>query len=201
LGRKRKRKKRICLHYNQPTSSPANDRLYVWARGLDSGFDVPHATNNVSNVTEGSGVGVLKEPPVNVGVVSTDNYSYNKCVDSLASEAQRASNLCFVIRVAERLEVVWETIYVGQKLFVEVPNALLPEGSKESLVTLLEYAEEELDCTHVILCFKKARLDRANLIRTFMFLGFKLVTPGDPMVPNAEDLMFLVYAIDNYDSD
>jgi len=152
-------------------------------------------------VTEGSGVGVLKEPPVNGKVVSTDNYGYNKCVDNLATETQKASNLCFQIRVAERLEVFWETIYVDQKLFVEVPNALLPEGSKESLVTLLEYAEEELDCSHVILCFKKARLDRANLIRTFMFLGFKLVTPGDPMVPNAEDLMFLVYDIDTYDSD
>jgi len=29
-----------------------------------------------------------------------------------------------------------------------------------SFVTLLEYAEEALKCTHVIVCFKKARLDR-----------------------------------------
>lgn len=41
----------------------------------------------------------------------------------------------------------------------------------------------------------------ANLIRTFMFLGFQVVVPGDPIVPNASDVMFLAYTIDNYDSD
>lgn len=34
-----------------------------------------------------------------------------------------------------------------------------------------------------------------------MFLGFEVVVPGNPIVPNADDLMFLAYTIDNYDSD
>ena len=40
----------------------------------------------------------------------------------------------------------------------------------------------------------------ASLIRTFMFLGFQVVVPGDPIVPIADDLMFLAYTID-HDSD
>lgn len=173
-----------------------NGTLYLWVQGLGSVPDVPHAVN-VSFVTEGNGVGVLKEPPVNVKDIFTDNV----CGGALASKSQVASNLCFEISVANGVVVKWETIYDERKLFVEVPNTILPDGSKESLVTLLEYAEEQLDCSHVILCFKKNRTDRASLIRTFMFLGFAVVCPGDPMVPNAEDLMFLAYTIDDYDSD
>jgi len=33
-----------------------------------------------------------------------------------------------------------------------------------------------------------------------MFLGFQVVVPGDPIVPIADDLMFLAYTID-HDSD
>lgn len=167
-------------------------------RGLGSVPDVPHAAN-VSFVTEGSGVGVLKEPPVNVKVVNTDScYGYSS---TLTSGAQKASNLCFIVKVATNVEVAWETIYADRRLFVEIPSSILPEGSKESLITLLEYAEEVLDCTHVILVFKKSRNDRASLIRTFMFLGFEVVVPGNPIVPYADDLMFLAYTIENYDSD
>ncbi|WAR29672.1 OAZ1-like protein [Mya arenaria] len=111
-------------------------------------------------------------------------------------QCQSASNLCFLIHVAENVVVKWETIFVDGRLYVEIPNSILPDGSKESLVTLLEYAEEVLDCNHVILVFKKNRNDRASLIRTFMFLGFQVVCPGNPIVPMVEDLMFLAYTIE-----
>ena len=52
-----------------------------------------------------------------------------------------------------------------------------------SLVTLLEYAEEQLDCSHVILCFKKSRTDRgkhaSHSIRVFPQC-FKVRVPGTP---------------------
>ena len=44
---------------------------------------------------------------------------------------QVASNLCFEISVANGVVVKWETIYDERKLFVEVPNTILPDGSKE----------------------------------------------------------------------
>jgi len=147
-------------------------------------------------------VGVSKEPPVNAKSLftrTTDNFVDNAAyvsVNSLA-ESRVASNLSFKVILVDHVEVVWETILSERKLFVELPNGILPEGSKQSLVTLLEFAEEKLNCTHVILCFKKNRQDRASLIRTFMFMGFAVAGPGDPLVPNVADLMYMVYVIDS----
>ncbi|XP_064596583.1 LOW QUALITY PROTEIN: ornithine decarboxylase antizyme 1-like [Liolophura sinensis] len=154
--------------------------------------DVPHAVF-VSNVAEGNGVGVLKAPPVNAKVV------FREGPDHLAP-VQVASNLCFNVHLTDNLNVTWETVYVDGRLYVEIPNGILPEGSKESFVTLLEYAEEKLKCSHVIVCFKKNRSDRASLVRTFMFLGLVVVPPGDALVPQIGDVMFMSYAID-LDSD
>lgn len=149
----------------------------------------------MSFVAEGSGVGVLAQPPVNAeGLFTTQD------VDSLAQCAQVALNLCFKIRPVECMEVTWETALLGDKLYVELPGGILPEGSKESLVTLLEYAEDKLKCSYVILCFKKSRSDRTNLLRVFNFLGFSVVPPGDPLVPKVEELLYMVYVIDD-DSD
>lgn len=139
---------------------------------------------------EGNGVGVSTEPPVAGRVLRNE--------ETLAG-AQTASSLCFKVSLADSLQVTWETLLIGRKLFVEIPNGIFPDGSKESFVTLLEYAEEVLACSHVMVCFKKMRSDRASLIRTFMFLGFGVVTPGDPIVPASEDCMFMAYTIDDGD--
>jgi len=136
-------------------------------------------------------VGVSKEPPVN-----TRTFNINDLV-----RAQVASNLSFQVSLTESIQVTWETLLVDQKLYVEVPNGILPDGSKESFVTLLEYAEDQLKCTHVIVCFKKNRTDRAALVRTFMFLGFALAAPGNPHVPTCGDLLFMAYTIEEDDDD
>jgi hypothetical protein len=120
--------------------------------------------------------------------------SGNVCGDAAAS------SLCFNIRLIGQ-EVIWETLLIGKTLFIEIPADILPEGSKESFVTLLEYAEEVLSCSHVIVCFKKNRVDRASLIRTFMFLGFALVAPGTHHLAVNGDLMYLAYAIQPDSSD
>jgi hypothetical protein len=83
----------------------------------------------VSEKTEGNGVGVSKEPPVSANGLP-DN------VNTLA-RAQTASSLCFRITLTDCLEVNWETLLVGRKLIVEIPNGILPEGSKERWVVML----------------------------------------------------------------
>lgn len=136
-------------------------------------------------------MGVSKEPPVN-----TRTFNINDLV-----RARVASNLSFQVSLTESIQVTWETLLVDRKLYVEVPNGILPDGSKESFVTLLEYAEDSLKCTHVIVCFKKNRTDRAALVRTFMFLGFAMAAPGNPHVPTCGDLLFMAYTIDEDDGD
>eukprot|EP00745_Piridium_sociabile_P037200 TRINITY_DN67435_c0_g1_i2.p1 TRINITY_DN67435_c0_g1~~TRINITY_DN67435_c0_g1_i2.p1 ORF type:complete len:155 (+),score=45.26 TRINITY_DN67435_c0_g1_i2:488-952(+) len=112
-----------------------------------------------------------------------------------------ASNLCFKVCPVPGVEVVWETILVDkQRLYVEVPSGILPEGSRESLITLLEFAEEQLKCSHVILCFRKNRPDRASLLRVFNFFGFSILPPSHPLVPKTEDLLFMAYVIDSGNS-
>lgn len=98
-------------------------------------------------------MGVSTEPPV--AAKGLEN------VNALA-QAQTASSLCFKISLADQLQVMWETLLIGRKLYVEVPNGILPDGSKESFVTLLEYAEEVLKVSHVLVCFKDKRTDRGN---------------------------------------
>lgn len=134
-------------------------------------------------------MGVSKEPPVN-----TRSFNINELV-----RARVASNLSFQVSLTESIQVSWQTLLVDRKLYVEVPTGILPDGSKESFVTLLEYAEDQLKCTHVVVCFKKNRSDRAALVRTFMFLGFAMAAPGNPHVPTCGDLLFMAYTIDEDD--
>lgn len=143
-------------------------------------------------------MGVLKEPPVDVKA-KTDSYYGVK--EALTAEARNSCCLCFHMALGDCMEVSWETLLVGDRLFVEIPTGILPAGSKESFVTLLEYAEEVLRCNHVIVCFKKDRNDRGCLIRTFMFLGFGVLEPGNALVPCSGDLLYMSYTIEHCDTD
>jgi len=184
-----------------PINCQPNDVTYVWAPGLGSAPDVPHAVNASARKTEGSGVGVTKEPPVSARAPETGegwvrgNGGGIGFASLVGHVSEAVSNICFSIRLVGQ-EVTWETLLIGKTLFIEIPADILPEGSKESFVTLLEYAEEVLCCSHVIVCFKKNRVDRASLIRTFMFLGFVLVAPGSHRLAVSGDLMYLAYTID-----
>lgn len=189
-----------------PINCQPSGTLYSWVQGLGSAPDVPHAVNATGRKTEGSGVGVTKEPPVSARALETVNVDcrlrgINGSPSAVPScgGADTVLNLCFQIRLIGQ-EVTWETLLIGKTLFIEIPADILPEGSKESFVTLLEYAEEVLSCSHVIVCFKKNRGDRASLVRTFMFLGFVPVAPGMHRLAVNSDLMYLAYNIQS-DSD
>ena len=46
-----------------------------------------------------------------------------------------------------------------------------------------------------------AKLFSACLMRTFMFLGFGVVSPTSGLVPARDDLLFMAYNIDDDDPD
>lgn len=111
------------------------------------------------------------------------------------AECSESLLVSFKCPLSEEKEVEWKTLLVDGTLYVDIPTSMLPEGSRDSLVSLLEFAEEKLECEKVFVCFKKDRKDRAALMRVFMFLGFNVVPPNNGQVPQNSDIMSMVYNI------
>jgi DNA polymerase III delta subunit len=87
----------------------------------------------------------------------------------------------------------------GDSLYVELPQQL-NEKSKEKFVNLLEFADDTLHCKHVIVYFDKTRSDRSALVKTFMFLGFHILSPNNTLITindKQQDQLYLVYIIDS----
>ncbi|CAF3972757.1 unnamed protein product [Rotaria sp. Silwood2] len=96
-------------------------------------------------------------------------------------------------------DLLWSIKLRGDSLYVELPQQL-NDGSKEMFISLLEFADDVLHCKHVIVYFNKTRSDRASLVKTFMFLGFHVLSPGNTLMATndkQEDRLYMVYIIDN----
>lgn len=129
----------------------------------------------------------------------SQDYNIVEEVDLLkASERHDSIKITFELHLTELTEARWETVLHNRRLYIQVPACLLPEGSKEGFVSLLEYAEEVLNCTDIIVCMKKDRDDRAQLVRTFMFLGFTVLPVGHALIPHSNDTIniYMRYTID-----
>ncbi|XP_012273870.1 ornithine decarboxylase antizyme 1, partial [Orussus abietinus] len=164
-----------------------------WAWGLCGGPDVPHAALSVSTVnTESRGVGIKQSQlSVSSRIVQEDDLLK-------AVKDNESLRLTFSLHLTESTSVEWETVVWRGCLYIRVPSCLLPEGSKEGFVSLLEYAEEVLHCTNIVVCLRKERTDRAMLVRTFMFLGFSVLPPTHALVPPGSDAgnLYMLYAIE-----
>uniref|UniRef100_A0A3B4CCQ1 Ornithine decarboxylase antizyme 2b n=1 Tax=Pygocentrus nattereri TaxID=42514 RepID=A0A3B4CCQ1_PYGNA len=142
----------------------------------------------------GRGNGTRDHPPT-----ARPLYSDRKLtVTEQPAGAGRPGILHFQSRPTVSRVINWEAVLRGDGLYVEIPNDPLPEGSKESFASLLEFAEEHLKVVSVYVCFYKNRDDRAKLVRTFSFLGFEIVNPGHSPVPSRPDVFFMAY---NFDRD
>ncbi|XP_065084303.1 LOW QUALITY PROTEIN: ornithine decarboxylase antizyme [Ochlerotatus camptorhynchus] len=99
---------------------------------------------------------------------------------------------------------VWETVFspLDNILYVNLPSTMTHEASKHSFISLLEFAEEKLECDGVVLCIRKDRLDRPNLVRTFSFVGFQPISPKTPLAPphieeqQKNEYLFMIYSIE-----
>ncbi|XP_030650054.1 ornithine decarboxylase antizyme 2b [Chanos chanos] len=108
---------------------------------------------------------------------------------------QTPSVLQFQYQISEQRFCCWEAVLSSYGLFLGVPPGELPEGSKEGLTSLLEFAEEKLNVSHVFVWFSKTRGDLLVLTRTFHYLGFEIVRLAQLQLPTWSDLMFMVYAM------
>lgn len=104
--------------------------------------------------------------------------------------------LCFCYQLTDNLVVKWDAVLLEKTLYVQVPDAVFLQGSRDSMVALLDAAEEQYQCERVIVCFKRKRLDAAQLIKTFRFMGFMVVPPGHPYIPATEEYFFMAYQLD-----
>lgn len=102
----------------------------------------------------------------------------------------------------------WEALLWDDKLYVSVTPKQLAGGSKEAFVSLLEYAEDHLECSHVIVCLIKNENDDderssglSSLIKNFMFLGFSPLARRQTellpkkMLDSNPDMVCFVYTI------
>lgn len=138
---------------------------FRWVRGLSGVPDVPHALDQRS---------------------LADQYSGVQCVGNLSvhpKQAFRANEPVLITFSLRDTADGWEAVVLNKKLFLRIPKEGLPEGSKEAMTELLEFAEESLKVTDVVISFEKERSDRMQVIRTLMYLGFESLAPENPVVP------------------
>jgi len=135
----------------------------------------------------------IKEPPV---VLKNGASIAELTRDDLALGSE--VGLEFVFDVGDDdFDVRWDvTMFPEGRILVHVPKAALPEGSKESFVRLLEFAEEDLRCREVFVEINKDRPDRAQLIRAFMYFGFAMLPPNASSIPVDQDAVAMVYRIE-----
>ncbi|XP_055696475.1 ornithine decarboxylase antizyme [Lutzomyia longipalpis] len=126
------------------------------------------------------------------------NDDYNDILKRILNK-QHPVRISLKLYVTENTYSIWDTILDRSRsiLYVALPSILLPAASKQSFISLLDFAEEKLKCNSVILCMRKDREDRANLVRTFLFLGFQPLAPKSELAPQATDEgnLYLIYNI------
>jgi len=113
-------------------------------------------------------------------------------------EVNGSARITFTHHFTETASMTWEAVLHGSVLYVEVSPGIYASGSREGFISLMEYCEEVLHCSHIVMCFKKDRTDRALLIRTFMFLGFNIIPPGHILIPPSADpnILFMLHTIE-----
>uniref|UniRef100_A0A8C6XQY7 Ornithine decarboxylase antizyme 2 n=1 Tax=Naja naja TaxID=35670 RepID=A0A8C6XQY7_NAJNA len=154
--------------------------------------DAPHP---LSKIPGGRGVG--RDPSLSALIYKDEKLTVNQ---DLPVHDGKPHIVHFQYKVTEVKVSSWDAVLSNQSLFVEIPDGLLADGSKEGLLALLEFAEEKMKASYVFICFRKSREDRAPLLKTFSFLGFEIVRPGHPCVPSRPDVLFMVYPLDQVSS-
>jgi len=158
----------------------------------DSGFDVACMRSALDQTTSSTVVAAAKKAVAPASVAAS------------RSSHDEPMSVKFTVPLTASLEIVWAAILCHKALIVPQlpPNGAA--GSKESLIQLLEFAEDHLGCESVFICLPKAGAGIGNvspsssssssgggsgggggpnatstLVRMFSFLGFNIVDTKD----------------------
>jgi ornithine decarboxylase antizyme 1 len=112
---------------------------------------------------------------------------------------RQSKHLTFNCHLTDHVAFSWQTLLVdGDKLYISIPDKFLPCGSRDSLVSLLDYAESTLGCSDIVVYLRNDRPDRPAVMRLFMYLGFSLLDPCDPLVPvSSDNLAYMAYHVES----
>lgn len=175
--------------------STEGDKLYVNVGTLAKMIQTKRQRNLSSMSTSSSSASDLSDN----GFSDSGNFEKKQTefqdFDQMSEDVETLM-LDFQCTLSDEKQVEWKTLFVNNTLFVDIPASVLPEGSRDSFVSLLEFAEDKLECEKVFVCFKRNRPDRTQIMRVFMFLGFSVVPPGNKEIPQDADIMSMVYNIE-----
>lgn len=163
----------------------------------DADYSERQSLSFIDEEEEGA-TGILKQ---------NDTDSESDSEDDLISQivSQKSpTRITIKLHVTDKISSSWDSVldHDTNILYVALPKQLTHEASKQSFLSLLEFAEEKLDCDGVVLCIRKDRTDRANLVKTFLFLGFSPLNPKSPLAPpqmqaQNDEHLFLIYNIED----
>lgn len=77
----------------------------------------------------------------------------------------------FKSQLSNEKEIEWKTLYINGNLYVDIPSNLLPDCSRDSFISLLELAEDRLECKRIFICLKKSATDRCK-INQYFYLSY-----------------------------
>jgi hypothetical protein len=98
----------------------------------------------------------LSKGDMNV-ITNNDYVDFDHLVDN-----SNALIIYFKSQLSNEKEIEWKTLYINGNLYVDIPSNLLPDCSRDSFISLLEFAEDRLDCKRIFICLKKSATDRCK---------------------------------------
>uniref|UniRef100_A0A3Q3JRJ3 Uncharacterized protein n=1 Tax=Monopterus albus TaxID=43700 RepID=A0A3Q3JRJ3_MONAL len=110
-------------------------------------------------------------------------------VTQAALVSGNCSLLRFHYQLSERRSTFWDTALTEDGLFLEIPSG--PLINHLSSLNGKGTAKAQTRYTHWHL----------PIIKTFHYMGFEMVKPGNPLVPARPDLAFMAYSLDNSSSE
>lgn len=131
-------------------------------------------------------------------------YSDDDCGEVVKEilQHEHPTRITIKVHVTENKFTEWDSVLnpINNILYVAMPENLPPEASKQTFISLLEFAEEKLEVDAVVLAIRKTMANRARFLETFLIMGFQPISRKSECAPpgaaDNNENFFLIYHID-----